>query len=279
MPNELILADDPKRIELPSPQHDGAKLFMERAHKLTQILPDGIAARQFITSLITEVNSTALKSCTTESVLKSAFNLTVLGLTPGAQLGHAHLVPFKTRGVAQCQVVIGYKGWLELAYGCDFLRDVQCEVVLKGEAYRRWNTIDGAQIEHEIPVDRDESWANVQAAYCVWHSKGGGRGVSVVGKDALDKLKKRGNVWSTHPIPMAMKTALIRAAKSWQLTTRMGQAITMDDMAEAGKDQPSLSDETNDAPRPSLEAFDVESEAVEPKLADQDIPFPKESEP
>ena len=250
---ELILPDDDGRLELPPARHEGARQLWDRASRLSEWLPQGVAARQFIMAVSAEVNRNDLAECAPASVVSAAFNCAVLGLLPGSVLGHAHLIPFK----GQCQLIIGYKGFLELAYGSDFLRDVQCEVVLKGERYRRWNDASGAQLEHEIPIDRKETWENVQAAYCVWHARGGGHGVVVVPRGALAKLKKRGNVWNSEPIAMCLKTPLRRAAKTWQLTHRMGAAVTLDDLAEAGKPQPALAgqDDPTDPP-PSLDSFD-----------------------
>ena len=179
---ELILPDETGRIELPPAQHEGAQMVWDRAARLASCLPEGVAARQFIMAVSAEVNRNDLAQCVPTSVITGAFNCAVLGLLPGSVLGHAHLIPFKNRktGTVQCQLIVGYKGFLDLAYGCEFLRDVQCELVLRGEQYRRWNTIDGPQLEHEIPIERKETWENVLAAYCVWHSQAGGRGVFVV---------------------------------------------------------------------------------------------------
>ncbi len=256
---ELILPDDDGRLELPEARTGGARELWTRVSRLPTWLPDGVGTRQFIMAIAAEANKPELKDCTPLSVVTAAFNCAVLGLIPGQQLGHAHLVPFKS----QCQLIVGYKGYLDLAYGCDFLLDVQCDVVLKGEKYRRWNDAGGAQIEHELPIERDETWNDVEAAYCIWHSRAGGRGVQVIPKKALAALKtkygrKPSSPWNTETIAMCLKTPLRRAAKSWKTTRQLGQAVTLDDLADAGKSQPSLTGEVDATPPPSLDSFGIE---------------------
>ena len=190
------------------------------------------------------------------TVVATAFNCAIVGLIPGKALMHAHFVTFKKNNVPQCQLMIGYRGFLELAYGCKFLKDVQCEVVLTDETYRRWNDSNGARIEHELPIDRKVEYAAVQAAYCIWHGVAGGTGISVISRRELDKVKtkaekKYGSVWGTDPIAMALKTPIRRAASRWKMTDRMGLAVTLDGLAEVGEPQPSQVPDDEPA-RPSL---------------------------
>jgi len=216
MGTDLIALPDGGKVELPVPQHEGAAMLWKRASRLPAWLPSGINPQQFMMAVTAEANKKALAGCTPGSIVAAAFNCAVLGLIPGAALGHAHFVPLKDSRAhnVQCQLWVGYKGFLDLAYGCDFLRDVHCDVVLEGERFRQWNDASGAQLEHELPLDRDLSWGNVRGAYCIWHSRGGGHGIETVGLKELRKFKARGNVWDSDPVAMSKKTPLRRSANT-----------------------------------------------------------------
>ncbi len=267
MSTNLVTLEDGKAVQLPPAQHKGATALWQRAERLPGWLPSGVNPHQFMLAVTAEANKRELADCTPASVVTAAFNCAVLGLLPGSVLGHAYFVPFKTTA----QLIVGYKGFIDLAYGCDFLADVQCDVVLRGEKYRRWNNAEGACLEHELPIDRDETWGNVTAAYCIWHSRSGGRGVCVVPRKALEALKRRGNVWNTDTLAMCLKTPLRRSANRWKLTQRMGAAVTLDALAEAGKPQPALAGDSDDQGQPpSLDSFDAEPEAGTKADADLD---------
>lgn len=267
MSTELALPNDARKLSLPEPKHDGAAWLWGpknsgRFDRLIEHIYD-VPVRQFMVALAAEVNGLP-KNIAPSTVVEAAFNLAVLQLIPGRVLGHAHLIPFKVnRGKPNeylaCQLIVGYKGYLDMGYGSGFLRDVQCEVVLQGEQFRRWNNSQGAQIEHEMVIGREEHFANVQAAYCIWHSRTGGHGIEVVDKVTLQNLKRRGHVWDSDTIAMCKKTPIRRAAKMWKTTGRLAQAVHLDDMAEAGLPQPCLAangTEGTGQDRPSLAKFE-----------------------
>ena len=176
MPNELIVAD--QRIALPPPQHAGFSALAKVVERMPQYFPPGAAGAQLAVAIMAEANKKGLADCTPVSIVKTAFNAAVLGLVPGDFFGLCHFVAFKK----ECQLIVGYKGWLELGYDGDFLLDVHSEVVLKDEEFSRWNDEAGPHLTHKLAIDRDErlEWPNVTAAYCVWHSRHGGKGLEIV---------------------------------------------------------------------------------------------------
>lgn len=255
--HSLVLPDSNAPLQLPPPRNQAVALY-DRAERLPSWLPAGVEPAQFIMACATEANKLEA-DVNPASIVKTAFNAAVVGLIPGEALGHCFFIPWKQRGVPHCQLVIGYRGFLELAYGCGFLKDVHCEVVLKDEKWRRWNDETGARLEHELPIDRELDFRNVVAAYCLWHSVAGGRGVVIVDRKALNKVNTGRNVWKDDPIAMALKTPLRRAAKMWKVTGRMGSAVTLDGLADANKAQPAL---------PGTERDTIDAEPPHPKLAD-----------
>jgi recombination protein RecT len=277
MPTDLITLPDKSTVMLPVARNPGAEQLRANGliERLPEWLPDERLAKRFVMAVAAEVNRLDA-DVNPVSIIRTAFNCAVLGLLPGQQLGHAHFIPYGK----ECQLVIGYKGFLELAYRCGFLKDVQCEVVLRGEEYKRWNEVGddggGAHIIHTLPLGREEEWANVEGAYCIWNAMTGGHGIEVVGRKKLEPLYKKAkskSAWKTEPIEMAKKTPLRRAAKRWNLTNEMAKAVWLDEAAERGEVQPYVGDkpmDDSDAPTPTLAQFETPSESA----ADAD-PDPK----
>lgn len=256
---------------LPPARNEGAKRLRSRVDQLAQLVPPGtVNPEQFAVAAIIEANR--LNDVDHNSLSIAALNCAVVGLIPGP-LGHAHFIPFKDRktGRLLCQLVVGYRGFLELGYGSGFLADVTCEVVLKGEEYEHYNDETGVRMRHPVPLERELTWNNVRAAYCIWHGTAGGRGFEVVGRDELEKLHRKGNVWNTAPIAMCKKTPIRRAASRWKQTQRLAEAAYLDELAERGEAQPNLRPEPEpEAPPATLadyEQTDVDRPPADRKVA------------
>jgi phage RecT family recombinase len=270
MANDLILTTT-QRLELPPPNNEGFAALAKVCTRLPQIVPSGVEAKPLLAAVLIEANDIRLRGCTPASVCRAAFNCVALGLPPGGFMGMAHFIPFKN----ECQLVVGYKGWTELAYDGGFLSDLHCEVVLRGEEFKRWTDEDGAHFRHTPDLDHDDrlEWEQVVSAYCVWHGTAGGKGFEIVGRKALDVLKRKGeskgkSVWATNPIAMALKTPILRASKTWKRTQRIAMASALDDAIEADLPQPSLLDSPLEVEpeKPRLEAF---AEPLESPQADE----------
>lgn len=219
-------------LALPDPKNDGAALIANCVDRITPRLPPGVDPTNFVMACMAEANALT-RPCTAKSVATAAFNSAVVGLIPGSALGHAYFVPYGK----ECTLVIGYRGFLDLAFASGFLVSVHAEVVLNGEQFRHWNNADGPQVEHEIPLERDVQRQNVAAAYCTYRTRGGGHGVVVVSRGELNKVDSGKNVWKSDYVSMAKKTAIRRAAKEWQLTSRLARAVELDEQAERGATQ------------------------------------------
>jgi phage RecT family recombinase len=185
---------------------------------------------------------------TIRSAITSVMNLAIIGLEPGKALGHAHLIPYydKKKGAKLIQVVVGYKGFLELAYANDFLVQVDTEVILQGEECELIGTDDGPKLRHKIPIgERDfPTRENLVAAYCTYRTKGGGRGVVLVRRNEILKIAK-GYLWNNPDVfpEMCKKTAVRRAAKLWRLSRRALQAVYLDEQQERQEEQITLDNE------------------------------------
>ena len=223
---------------LPDASNEAAVQLKGLIAKLSSFLPPTINPEQFFAAVLTEVNQLA-EDVSPKSVIMCTVNAAIIGLLPGPALGHCHFIPYwHKRGTPQeahiCQLVIGYKGFLELAFSNEFLVSCSPEVVLKDEQFERWHETDGPKLRHSLPLNRRLQKSDVIAAYCTYATKGGGTGIALVDRMELDRVDTGQNVWLSDYVAMARKSAVRRAAKEWRLSNRMARAVMLDEQAERG---------------------------------------------
>lgn len=230
--NELIL---PRGITT------AAKGLEEHMDRLLSLLPSGKDAQAFAANVIASANDLT-EDCKWPSVMKAALNAARLGLPVGGPLGLAYFVPFK----GECTLIIGYRGFIDLAFDGGFLRDVSADVVLRGEEFRQWTDESGKHFRHEPdePFERNADRSNVVGAYCVYQNRRGGSGFRFIGRKEIDKADRgektktgKPSVWGEYYAEMCMKTAVRRAAKNWKLTPQLALAVQLDEQAERGEPQ------------------------------------------
>lgn len=243
---------------LPAPKNAAATTIMSRLDAMRSFLPPSMEPNQFFASILTEVNQLP-ENIDQRSVAMCCINAAVIGLMPGMFLGHCHFIPYwfhrgKPDEKQLCQLVVGYKGFLELAFANDFLTQINPEVVLRGEEFSQWHDHEGPKIKHSIPLERRLQKSDVIASYTTYRTKAGGFGLALVTKMELDIVDTGQNVWLTNYIPMAKKTSIRRAAKEWRLSSRLARAITLDEEAERGDLQscPELPDENEQRPTDTI---------------------------
>ena len=239
-------------MKLPQPLNPAAERIVTEQEKIKPFLTAG-TWHAWLSAVIMEMNR--LKEDTdVRTALTAAVNCAMLGLPPGGSTGYCYFVNFnvKRQGakVLGCQLIPGYHGYIELAYSNNFLKDLHTEVVVAEEEpeFRHWTNSDGPQIEHQVVLDRDKSRQNIRAAYCLYTTKAGGRGIKVIDKREIEEVAKEkinskyGNPWKTHYAAMAEKTAILRAAKRWKKSPELALALRLDDQAEIGLEQTAEAD-------------------------------------
>jgi len=228
---------------LPVPQNRAAGLTILKRDSLKGVLSGPVLETQFMVAAIAAVNELP-PGTTPSSTVRAVFNAATLGLMFGSVRGHAYLVPYKDKKASEregqdiydCNLIIGYKGFQALAYRSGFLRDISTEVILQGEQFDMLGTENGKTIHHVLSITRnvEPDGKNILGAYCVYSTRTGGKGVTVVPRAELERARSvYSDIWKKHYGPMSMKSAIRRAAKEWDLTEQLAAAITLDEQAEA----------------------------------------------
>ena len=113
-----------------------AELIKAMEPEIKKALPKVITVERFTRMALSALNTTPkLKECTQISFLSALLNAAQLGLEPNTPLGQAYLIPYKNKGVMECQFQIGYKGLLDLAYRSPQIQTVQAHCVYANDTF------------------------------------------------------------------------------------------------------------------------------------------------
>lgn len=227
--SEIVVA---KRI-LPAPRHELARAVSDQIERILPGLSSREDQNQFAHAIIVAANELDPDKASPASVLVAAYGCCKLGLTPGKTLGLAYFVPFK--GV--CQLIVGYRGFLDLAFGNRFLKDIYTEVVYDGENFEYWVDETGPKLKHEPSDDRNVYKDKPIKAYGIAQLVSGGRQIRVIGEQELGKAYRDTPAWNGERHEQAMKTVVRRMAKQWKITPQMAAAVQWDEEAERGDSQ------------------------------------------
>ena len=194
-------------------------------------LPASMDAERFRRLLLTAANgSPGLMECDPRSFLAAGVACAQLGLEPNDPRGLAYLVPFNDRRRGKIvQLIIGYRGLLDLARRSGMVSSVEADVVYRGDVFEyerglhdRFRHIPG---EHdEDPDTISHVWARARVQGDLTWLVMTRRQVDKI-RDASPGAKSESSPWRTHYVEMAQKTALRRLCKWLPLTVEAMRAV------------------------------------------------------
>jgi recombination protein RecT len=214
-----------------------------------------------------EKNSALLK-CNPKSIIQAVYEAAQLKLYPGNALGQAYLVPYKSNA----QMIIGYKGLLELARRSGHLESLFGQVVHEGDDFQlQYGTEPKI---HHVP-NLEQSGAAIIGVYAVAKLKGGGTEFEFMDMDQIKKTMESSasassshSPWQSHPEEMMKKSAIRRLCKRLPLSTDHMLAIESDKEFENPEDnkEHSFGDEVLDIPNEEAKVTDVTPEPTQEDL-------------
>lgn len=204
--------------------------FMEsvtkRSTSFANLLPEGMKTDWFIQEVrVAIARAPKLMECDQVSVFDAITTCAQLGLSPSGRLGSAYLIPFKDR----CTLVVGYRGYLDLAYRSGEVVGMQAQVVYEADTFE-WEEGLEPILRHKRS-EADNPGA-MKAVYAVAQMKNGYRTFVVMTRREVEAIKarspgarQRGGPWDTDPGEMAKKTAIRRLVKLLPLSPQKAQAL------------------------------------------------------
>lgn len=203
-------------------EHNVISTAVAKRSQVLQTFVQGMNPTQFVAACMLEANALGLQLTDKEvkdrrtiaSFVKACFNAAVIGLIPGDAQGHLYFAPFNRGRKTDpnrhklIQVMVGYRGYLELAFRSDFLARVSPEYVLTGETVERWHDEAGPHIKHvmQCPGRPVPDKSNIEAAYLSYETRTGAKDIVLVEKWDLAKSEAAGgDVWKYNYPAMALR--------------------------------------------------------------------------
>jgi recombination protein RecT len=205
--------------------------------EIRRALPTVLTPERFTRMALSAINNTpSLADCTPMSFIAALMNAAQLGLEPNTPLGQAYLIPYKNKGVLECQFQLGYKGLIDLAYRSGQMQMIQARVVREYDYFEYQYGLDSKLI-HRPGDGSDQNRGQITFIYGLFKLNNGGFGFDVSNKADMDafaaKYSKsfggKFSPWTTNYEEMAAKTCLKRALKYAPVSADFQKALTTDE--------------------------------------------------
>lgn len=196
-------------------------------------LPKHLTPERFIRIATTALTKTPkLMECDQASFFNALLSLSQLGLEPDGR--RAHLIPYgKT-----CQLVIDYKGLVELAMRSGSISNLHADVIREGDLFKYSAGELTEHVPHFLRRDADKPLkaGNIIAAYAVCTFKDESTKCEILSADEIEGIRQRSKAgnsgpWVTDFAEMAKKTAFRRLSKWLPLSPEYRDALDADDDA------------------------------------------------
>ena len=226
-------------------QHPLAEQLEKREAALAEMLPGGERAAQRFKRVVTQavIRTPALMECTQSnagltSLMAAVMESATLGIEPTGTLGGAYLVPYKGRA----QLIIGYRGLIELARRSGEIETIEARVVREGDDFSYAYGTD-SHVTH-VP-NRDAEGAPLTHVYAIAKLRGGAVQFEVMTREQVEAIRnesagykyaestgKRNSIWHLHEPEMWRKTSVRRLVKYLPIAVEARDVIERDDERE-----------------------------------------------
>ena len=187
----------------------------------------------FVRAAISTISaSPKLQAATSASVLGGVMLAAQLKLEIGPALGHFYLTPRREKGVDVCLPIIGYQGYIELAYRSGRIEKIETFLVRDGDKFDHGANSERGRFFDWNPADYDEErqWTGVVAMAKI---KGGGTVWAYLPKAKVLARRPhywdKGTPWQINEEEMARKTAVRALAPYLPKSTDLAKAIEADE--------------------------------------------------
>jgi len=198
--------------------------------QIKKVLPLGISIETITRAAITSIKKDSkLAECTPESFCQSLANCAQVGMVPGGAFSLVNLIPFfnsKTM-TYQCQMVIGWQGWLEIIYRHPRVVRVDAQVVREGDLFDYEFGIH-SYVQHK-PMGPANRPITHFYSDCVLTNEGYVSELIFEEDMQVIKSRSKNNIfWKNHYDAMGKKTAIIRLAKRLPKTPELELATSVE---------------------------------------------------
>jgi recombination protein RecT len=240
------------------------------------------AARVIETASLVVSASEELRQCTVETVIGAVLTCSMLGFNPFPQLAEAYLIAYNRhikdgtrdgKWVKECQLQIGYRGWLSLYYRSGLVKSVDAKAVYEQDDFS-YNFGLRPEIIHKPFTGAAKDRGKLIHVYAIIRTIHGGAFFDVMTRDEIEALRLRspmmkkyieqGNShylvgpWKTDYEGMALAKVLKRIRRLMPGDSSLNQAYTVDERKISIDDFGNNQDGLNPARLEDIEEADAE---------------------
>jgi recombination protein RecT len=236
---------------------------------MANALPRHITPDRFARVMLTAIRKNPkLATCKPESLLAAMMTCAQLGLEPNDPRALAYLIPYGS----ECQLIIGWRGYIELAMRSGMVTSIQAQVVYERDQFEYEQGLE-LKLRH-IPYLGMEDRGKLIAAYAIAVMSNGSKAVVVLSKRDIDRARAsssgvksgRATPWDDWYDAMAMKTAVRKLAKFMPQSPEFARALEADDAKSMKIDPSTFSVDSIDIEAGSFDSSE-ESSATPAALA------------
>ncbi|WDZ97942.1 recombinase RecT [Herbaspirillum sp. WKF16] len=236
-------------VQAMRPKDQIAYFLDQKKGDIAKMLPAHLNPERLMkVAQIAATTTPALLNCDVPSLVGAIGQCAQMGLEPNTVLGHAYLVPFNTkrkdangneRWVNSVQVIIGYKGLIDLARRSGQIVSIAAHEVCERDKFELVYGLD-EKLNHTPSLGERGA---VIGFYAVAKLKDGGHCCEFMSLHQVQEImrgtKSKGGYgpWKDNFVEMGRKTVIRRLAKYLPLSIEFQQAAALDGMAEVGRDQ------------------------------------------
>lgn len=229
--------------------------------QIEAVLPKHLTPTRVLKMIVGSLNKNPkLLECTPMSVINAVLTASQLGLEIGP--GQAYLIPYGK----ECQLVIDYRGKIDLALRSGKVLDIDLEIVYSREKFRIYRDSDGIKrIEHEpmlfkevdgehLPITDKDRGVPI-GAYAVAAIKGGAPKIVFMPSVEIEAIRNRGKEkkdgpWVTDTMEMWKKTVCNRICKTLPSSAELRDVDAIETAVENGESMMRVIDaeEVDDVP-------------------------------
>lgn len=257
---QLSQATQGQQLQAVSQQHNGMKDMLTAAWpRIQAVMPKHMNPERMYQIALSAINTTPkLAECAPATILSCVMKCSALGIEPSAVdgLGRAYILPYRLKQGMQAQLILGYKGMIDLARRSGEIKDISARAVYEGDEFEYSFGFDETLRHH--PVAREHKQGEKPThVYMVAHFKDGGHYMDVMTLQEVEAIRKRSKAanngpWVTDYEAMAKKTVIRRAFPYLPVSIEAQNAAASDETSGGFVEQiehaPIISDQDFEAP-------------------------------
>lgn len=207
-----------------------------RKSNFQTLLPMGLKAEWFLAEVkVAAARAPKLADCSTISIVDALTTCAQLGLSPSGRLGSAYLIPYKEK----CTLVIGYRGYVDLAYRSGDVASFHAEVVYEKDSFRHSEGL--SPVLQHVRTEENEP-GPLRAVYAIARMKDGSVSHVVMLRREVLVIKGRSRAssdgpWVTDEAEMWKKTAIRRLIKLLPLSPARAKDLYRAEEAEREQEE------------------------------------------